>query len=84
MGARLVHVVPKSDGLPARLECSGILPDSIKLPPDVPAELAEGILLAAPGYDRALTLDLAAHPDQRLIMHEGITAWQKAGLPLEK
>ena len=68
MGARLVHVVPKSDGLPARLECSGILPDAVTLPADVPAELAEGILLAAPFYERALTLDLAAHPQQKLIL----------------
>lgn len=68
LGARLVHVVPKSDGLPARLECSGILPDAAALPADVPAELAEGILLAAPFYERALTLDLAAHPQQQLIL----------------
>ncbi|MGE9985971.1 3-phosphoshikimate 1-carboxyvinyltransferase [Desulfovibrio sp. SGI.169] len=68
LGARLVHVVPKSDGLPARLECSGILPDVAALPADVPAELAEGVLLAAPFYERPLTLDLAAHPQRRLIL----------------
>ena len=83
MGARLVHVVPKSDGLPARLECSGILPDSIKLPQDVPAELAEGILLAAPGYERALTLDLTAHPDQRLILARTLPVLRAAGADVQ-
>ncbi len=68
LGARLVHVVPKSDGLPARLECSGILPDVVTPPADAPAELAEGILLAAPFYERPLTLDLSAHPRQRMIL----------------
>ena len=79
LGARLVHVVPKSDGLPARLECSGILPDSVKLPADVPAELAEGILLAAPGYERAITLDLGSHPEHRLIVARILPILRAAG-----
>ena len=79
MGARLVHVVPKSDGLPARLECSGILPDAVSLPADVPAELAEGILLAAPFYERALTLDLAAHPQRKLILARVLPILRAAG-----
>ena len=83
LGARLVHVVPKSDGLPARLECSGILPDSIKLPPDVPAELAEGILLAAPGYERAITLDLSSHPEHRLIVARVLPILRTAGADVQ-
>ncbi|WP_165175156.1 3-phosphoshikimate 1-carboxyvinyltransferase [Desulfovibrio sp. ZJ369] len=79
LGARLVHVVPKSNGLPARLECSGILPDTATLPADVPAELAEGILLAAPLYERALTLDLAAHPLQKLILARTLPILRAAG-----
>ncbi len=79
LGARLVHVVPKSDGLPARLECSGILPDAVALPADVPPELAEGILLAAPFYERALTLDLAAHPQQKLILARTLPILRAAG-----
>lgn len=83
LGARLVHVVPKSDGLPARLECSGILPDSVKLPADVPAELAEGILLAAPGYERAITLDLSSHPDHRLIVARVVPILRAAGADVQ-
>ena len=83
LGARLVHIVPKSDGLPARLECSGILPDSVKLPADVPAELAEGILLAAPGYERAITLDLSSHPDHRLIVARVVPILRAAGADVQ-
>ena len=79
MGARLVHVVPKSDGLPARLECSGILPDAVSPPADVPAELVEGILLAVPFYERALTLDLAAHPQRKLILARVLPILRAAG-----
>ena len=83
LGARIVHIVPKSDGLPARLECSGILPDSVKLPADVPAELAEGILLAAPGYERAITLDLSSHPDHRLIVARVVPILRAAGADVQ-
>jgi len=69
MGARLTHVVPKSDGLPVRIECSGILPDHVTFPAEAPAELAEAILLAAPFYDRAISLELGGHP-----CHAGICA----------
>ena len=84
LGARLVHVVPKSDGLPARLECSGILPDAVKLPADVPAELAEGILLAAPGYERALALDISDHPDRELVLARILPILRSAGADIQE
>lgn len=79
LGARLVPVVPKSEGLPARLECSGILPDSVSLPADVPAELAESLLLAAPGYEQGLTLDLAAHAEREHILARMMPILRAAG-----
>lgn len=79
MGARLVHVVPKSDGLPARLECSGIIPDSVVMPADTPAELAEGILLAAPGYEHSLMMDLTNHPAQKTILARTLPILRTAG-----
>ena len=69
--------------MPARLECSGILPDSVKLPADVPAELAEGILLAAPGYERAITLDLGSHPEHRLIVARILPILRAAGADVQ-
>ena len=79
MGARLVHVVPKSDGLPARLECSGIIPDAVVMPADTPAELAEGILLAAPGYEHSLMMDLTGHPAQKTIFARTLPILRAAG-----
>ncbi len=79
MGARLVHVVPKSDGLPARLESSGIIPDAVTMPADTPAELAEGILLAAPGYEHSLSMDLSAHPAQKAILARTLPILRAAG-----
>lgn len=61
-GARLTSVIPRSAGLPARLECSGILPERAVLPAEVPAELGAALLLAAPSYERGLALDLSSHP----------------------
>ncbi len=79
MGARLVHVVPKSDGLPARLESSGILPDAVTMPADTPAELAEGILLAAPGYEHSLSMNLSNHPAQKTILARTLPILRAAG-----
>ncbi|MGN0009228.1 MAG: 3-phosphoshikimate 1-carboxyvinyltransferase [Desulfovibrionaceae bacterium] len=62
LGARLVNAMPKSDGFPVRLECSGVLPDSTMVPEDLPSEIVEGLMLAAPFWDRPVTFDLSRHP----------------------
>lgn len=83
LGARLVHAVPKSVGLPVRLECSGILPDAFTLPADAPVELAEALLLAAPGYERALSVDLAAHPDRDTALARVLPVLRAAGAQVQ-
>ena len=62
LGARLVNALPKSDGFPVRVECSGVLPDSTVAPEDVPSEVLEGLMLAAPFWERAISFDLSHHP----------------------
>lgn len=79
LGARLTHVVPKSDGLPIRIECSGILPDHVVFPADAPAELAEAILLAAPFHEKALSLELAGHPQCESICAHVLPLLQSVG-----
>ncbi|MDR2850526.1 MAG: 3-phosphoshikimate 1-carboxyvinyltransferase [Desulfovibrio sp.] len=64
LGARLVSVVPKSEGLPVRLECSGMFPESVSLPADLPAEFAQALLLAAPLYAKPLSADFGLHPQR--------------------
>ena len=41
-----------------------VLPGKVVFPADAPVELAEGIMLAAPSYERPITLDLSAMPER--------------------
>lgn len=79
LNARLTPVVPGSDGLPARVECAGLLPAAISFPAEVPIELAEAMALAAPFYDAPLRLDLAAHPDFGLLCERTLPILRACG-----
>lgn len=61
-GARLAHVVPRSQGLPANLECSGEIPPHILVPSDLPQEALGALLLAPLAWSVPVTLDLSALP----------------------
>lgn len=61
-GARLAHVVPRSQGLPANLECSGEIPPLVVAPPDLPFEGLCALLLAPLAWGTPLALNLAALP----------------------
>ncbi len=63
LGARLAPVVPGGKGLPARLECSGMLPDTITVPAALPAEALTGLLILAATWNVAIAIDCSAHPD---------------------
>lgn len=84
MGARLIQAVPKSDGLPVRLECSGVLPDTVRLPADAPAELAEGILLAAPFYAQPLCLNLADMSARAVVFARTLPILEQAGADVRR
>lgn len=86
LGARLVNVIPKSGGLPLRLECSGMVPDSIAIPPDLPADAVTGLLMAAPFWERPVTIDLKDHPEAQAILEEACTLLRecKANIVLEE
>lgn len=84
LGARLVHVVPKSDGFPIRVECSGALPDSIRFPAEAPIELAEALLLAAPFNENPLTIDISAHPDKETLKGRTLPILRQAEARLEE
>lgn len=63
LGARLAPVLPRSSGLPVRLECSGVLPHEAHIPAALPADALTALLLAAPFWNVAITLHCAGHPD---------------------
>lgn len=62
LGARLAHVIPRSQGLPATLECSGMLPDAITVPEDLPLEGVCALLLAPLIWNIPVRMDLSALP----------------------
>lgn len=80
LGARFTNVIPRSSGLPARLECSGIVPVLVELPPDVPGELGAALLLAAPFFEREFTLDLCAHPHRAGVLALALPVLRAAGI----
>ena len=80
LGARFINVIPRSSGLPARLECSGIVPGLVELPPDVPGELGAALLLAAPFFEREFTLVLGDHPQRGDVLALALPVLREAGI----
>lgn len=69
LGARLAWVVPGSRGLPASLECSGLLPDRLEVPADLPPEAVQALLLAALCWDKAPEIVLPESTGGALDLH---------------
>ncbi len=61
LGARLSHAIPKSTGFPIRIECSGILPETIIIPENLDQDAITGFLLAAPFWEKPVTFDISAY-----------------------
>lgn len=57
--ARLVQVIPASEGLPVRIEASGMISPEIKIPADLPMDFVFALMLAAPFWESAVTFDLS-------------------------
>lgn len=79
LGCRMVHIVPKSNGLPARLECSGILPPQISISEEFPYLFAVALILAAPFYAQPFALNLARHPRKATILALAMPVLKKCG-----
>ena len=65
LGARLTNVIPAQDGLPIRLECSGILPSEIVLPAGLSPRFAAALTLALPFWESRVRISLPAKPEKR-------------------
>ena len=61
-GARLAHVIPRSQGLPANVESSGAIPPAVLAPADMPFEGVCALLISPLVWQEPVTLDLAALP----------------------
>jgi 3-phosphoshikimate 1-carboxyvinyltransferase len=56
LGARIAFMHPGSSSVPFRLECSGILPDTVRAPGNAPADCIMAVCLAAPMYPNGLAM----------------------------
>lgn len=57
--ARLVQVIPASEGLPIRIEASGMISPTVKIPADLPVDFVFALMLAAPFWESAVTFDMS-------------------------
>lgn len=62
LGARFGHSVPKSNGLPGSVESSGVIPDSITLPADLPREGVMAFFCVAAAWRKVVKIDCGALP----------------------
>ncbi|MDR2743802.1 MAG: 5-enolpyruvylshikimate-3-phosphate synthase, partial [Desulfovibrio sp.] len=68
LGARFYHIVPRSHGLPAGLECSGEIPDMVRPPAEMPVEAVCALLAAPVFWQRPFQADLALLSEKTLDM----------------
>lgn len=83
LGARIAHVVPRSNGLPVRLECSGVIPDAIAVPSDLPADAVSALLIAAATWDVRVTINLVNNPHAEACLEEVSAVFATCGITHE-
>ena len=84
LGARLTNVIPKTIGLPARLEASGMLPQEVNIPAELPADAVTGLLLAAPCWPQPVALDLSLHPQADTLLEEALEILTDCQVKIER
>lgn len=51
IGVRLTNVIPSQDGLPVRMECSGLMPQEVNIADDLPEDFVAAMVLASPFWE---------------------------------
>jgi len=80
LGARIAHVVPRSNGLPVRLECSGVIPDAIVVPENLSEEAVTATLVAATSWGMKVTLDLSRNETATAALATVAPIFESAGI----
>ncbi|MFV0421154.1 3-phosphoshikimate 1-carboxyvinyltransferase [Oleidesulfovibrio sp.] len=83
LGARIAHMIPKSNGLPLRLESAGMLPDSVKVPAALPEEGLTALLLAAPAWGVNISIDLSDSPHRQTVLGAVLPALKASGADVQ-
>lgn len=80
LGARLTNVVPGTKGLPVRIECSGVMSDTLTIPANLPIECVSALILAAATWSTSLTLNLEQSPYAESCMEMILPIFDIAGI----
>jgi 3-phosphoshikimate 1-carboxyvinyltransferase len=84
MGARLVNVAPRCAGTPVRLEASGVLPNGIVLPEDLPEEAIMALVAVAPSFPGGLSLSRAGGKAMPEPVAEVVRFLRQCGVAVEE
>ena len=68
LGVRLTNVIPSQDGLPIRIECSGMVPSEVRIPDDIPEDFAAALVLASPFWEEKCRIVLPKKEPRLLSM----------------
>lgn len=66
LGVRLTNVIPSQDGLPVRMECSGLMPREVRIADDLPEDFVAALVLASPFWEGDCRLVLPEHEPRLL------------------
>lgn len=83
LGARMTNVIPKSDGLPIRLECSGILPPTFDFSEELSPFFGEALMLASPFYEAPFGINFNNHPLKKAIFSRVLPILTRCGAVFE-
>jgi 5-enolpyruvylshikimate-3-phosphate synthase/chorismate mutase len=79
LGARLVPMNPNNPGLPARLECGGVMDEAVTLPGSLDPDFAAALTLAAWSFPGGLTIK-GLGPDARERVAEAVEVLTGCGI----
>ena len=85
VSARATSLIPKSTGLPMRIECAGALPDTISLAEDMPCDFVLALCIAAPFYQNPVAIDFTQYPAELAdsVLSRVLPLLKQAGCPFE-
>lgn len=73
--ARLVQVIPAGEGLPIRIEASGMINPSVKIPADLPMDFVFALILCSCFWESAVAFDMGEYYASLRENQEKMQAW---------
>lgn len=73
--ARLVQVIPAGEGLPIRIEASGMINPSVKIPADLPMDFVFALILCSCFWESAVAFDMGEYYASLRENPEKMQAW---------